>query len=78
MCLLYLPILKRDSIVSIFDHSDLHIHKMSTSDRPVKNASGRYDNVDFSKAAGFEYPPMKCSYNRRDVLLFVSQLLFSA
>ncbi|EEU39805.1 uncharacterized protein NECHADRAFT_39459 [Fusarium vanettenii 77-13-4] len=47
---------------------------MSTSDRPVKNASGRYDNVDFSKAAGFEYPPMKCSYNRRDVLLFANAI----
>ncbi|KAH7170025.1 HotDog domain-containing protein [Dactylonectria macrodidyma] len=40
------------------------------SDRPVKNASGRYDNVDFRKAAGYKYPPLKCSYNRRDVLLF--------
>ncbi|KAJ4320395.1 hypothetical protein N0V84_005889 [Fusarium piperis] len=47
---------------------------MSTSDRPVKNASGRYDNVDFSKAAGFEYPPVKCSYNRRDVLLFANAI----
>ena len=45
---------------------------MSSSDRPVKNASGRYDNVDFRKAAGYKYPPLKCSYNRRDVLLFVS------
>lgn len=43
--------------------------------RPVKNASGRYDNVDFRKAAGFKYPPIKCSYNRRDVLLFVSSNL---
>lgn len=42
-----------------------------SSDTPVKNASGRYDNVDFRKAAGYEYPPIKCSYNRRDVLLFV-------
>lgn len=47
---------------------------MSSSDRPVKNASGRYDNVDFRKAAGYKYPPLKCSYNRRDVLLFVSAL----
>lgn len=44
---------------------------MSSSDKPVKNASGRYDNVDFRKAAGYQYPPIKCSYNRRDVLLFV-------
>lgn len=44
------------------------------SDRPIKNASGRYDNVDFRKAAGYQYPPIKCSYNRRDVLLFVSRL----
>ncbi|ETS77953.1 hypothetical protein PFICI_10015 [Pestalotiopsis fici W106-1] len=43
-------------------------------DRPVKNASGRYDNVDFSKAAGFRYPPIKCSYNRRDVLLFANAI----
>ncbi|CAM1505002.1 Fc.00g106390.m01.CDS01 [Cosmosporella sp. VM-42] len=48
-----------------------HIRNMSASDRPVKNASGRYDNVDFRKAAGYKYPPLKCSYNRRDVLLFV-------
>lgn len=47
---------------------------MSSSDRPVKNASGRYDNVDFRKAAGYKYPPLKCSYNRRDVLLFVSEV----
>lgn len=45
-----------------------------SSDKPVKNASGRYDNVDFRKAAGYEYPPIKCSYNRRDVLLFVRML----
>ncbi|KAF4982859.1 hypothetical protein FZEAL_1609 [Fusarium zealandicum] len=43
---------------------------MSASDKPIKNASGRYDNVDFRKAAGYQYPPIKCSYNRRDVLLF--------
>ncbi|KAJ3526562.1 hypothetical protein NM208_g11130 [Fusarium decemcellulare] len=47
---------------------------MSASDRPVKNASGRYDNVDFRKAAGFKYPPIKCSYNRRDVLLFANAI----
>lgn len=44
---------------------------LMASDKPVKNASGRYDNVDFRKAAGYEYAPIKCSYNRRDVLLFV-------
>ncbi|CAK7207435.1 hypothetical protein SEUCBS139899_010245 [Sporothrix eucalyptigena] len=44
------------------------------SDRPVKNASGRYDNVDFRKAAGYEYPVIKCSYNRRDVLLFANAI----
>ncbi|KXJ90407.1 HotDog domain-containing protein [Microdochium bolleyi] len=44
------------------------------SDKPVKNASGRYDNVDFRKAAGYEYPPIKCSYNRRDVLLFANAI----
>ncbi|KAF3026553.1 hypothetical protein E8E14_013945 [Neopestalotiopsis sp. 37M] len=42
--------------------------------RPVRNASGRYDNVDFRKAAGFKYPPIKCSYNRRDVLLFANAI----
>jgi peroxisomal enoyl-CoA hydratase 2 len=47
---------------------------MASSDKPVKNASGRYDNVDFRKAPGFKYPPIKCGYNRRDVLLFVSSL----
>lgn len=45
---------------------------MAPNDKPVKNASGRYDNVDFRKAVGYRYPPLKCSYNRRDVLLFVS------
>ncbi|CAK7219509.1 hypothetical protein SBRCBS47491_003876 [Sporothrix bragantina] len=44
------------------------------SDKPVKNASGRYDNVDFRKAAGYEYPVIKCSYNRRDVLLFANAI----
>jgi len=37
---------------------------------PTKNASGRYDDVDFSKAAGHQLPPIKTSYLRRDVLLF--------
>ncbi|KAK6218216.1 hypothetical protein LQW54_002970 [Pestalotiopsis sp. IQ-011] len=45
-----------------------------TENRPIKNASGRYDNVDFRKAAGFKYPPIKCSYNRRDVLLFANAI----
>jgi hypothetical protein len=44
---------------------------MASSDKPVKNAAGRYNNVDFHKAVGYKYPPIKCSYNRRDVLLFV-------
>ncbi|KAL2212981.1 Thioesterase/thiol ester dehydrase-isomerase [Sarocladium strictum] len=44
------------------------------SDKPVKNASGRYDNVDFRKAAGYQHPPLKCSYNRRDVLLFANAI----
>ena len=39
---------------------------------PTKNSSGRYDNVDFSKATGYKLPPVKASYLRRDVLLFVS------
>ncbi|KAH8650074.1 HotDog domain-containing protein [Xylariales sp. PMI_506] len=44
------------------------------SDKPVKNVSGRYDNVDFRKAVGYKYPPIKCSYNRRDVLLFANAI----
>lgn len=44
------------------------------SDIPIKNGSGRYDNVDFSKASGFNYPPIKCSYNRRDVLIFANAI----
>jgi len=38
---------------------------------PTKNASGRYDNVDFRKAVGHKLPTVKVSYLRRDVLLFV-------
>lgn len=45
---------------------------MSLDDRPVKRADGRYDNVDFRKAIGYKFRPIKCAYNRRDVLLFVS------
>jgi hypothetical protein len=41
------------------------------SDKPVKRPDGRYDNVDFSKATGYVYPPIKCSYTRRDALIFV-------
>jgi hypothetical protein len=41
------------------------------SDKVVKNDSGRYDNVDFKKAVGHKYPPIKACYLRRDVLLFV-------
>ncbi|KAI2604169.1 HotDog domain-containing protein [Hypoxylon fragiforme] len=44
------------------------------SDKPVKNASGKYDNVDFRKATGYQYPPIKCAYNRRDVLLFANAI----
>ncbi|KAK2043430.1 Thioesterase/thiol ester dehydrase-isomerase [Colletotrichum somersetense] len=47
---------------------------MTSIDIPVKNASGRYDNVDFRKAAGHQHPPIKCSYNRRDVLLFANAI----
>ncbi|KAM0327093.1 hypothetical protein ACHAQA_006220 [Verticillium albo-atrum] len=47
---------------------------LPTNDKPTKNASGRYDNVDFRKAAGYQYPPIKCSYNRRDVLLFANAI----
>ncbi|KAJ8115916.1 hypothetical protein ONZ43_g4556 [Nemania bipapillata] len=43
---------------------------MSLSGRPVKRADGRYDNVDFRKAVGHRFRPIKCTYNRRDVLLF--------
>jgi len=41
---------------------------------PTLNASGRYDNVDFTKAVGYKYPPIKCSYLRRDVLLFANAI----
>ncbi|KAF7563999.1 hypothetical protein G7046_g166 [Stylonectria norvegica] len=51
---------------------------MSSSDRPVKNASGRYDNVDFRKAVGYQHPPIKCSYNTRDMLLFANAIGVSA
>ena len=44
---------------------------MASGDKPVKRADGRYDNVDFSKAAGYKYPPVKCSWNKRETLLFV-------
>ncbi|KAI1627983.1 HotDog domain-containing protein [Exophiala viscosa] len=47
---------------------------VNPSDIPVQNSSGRYDNVDFKKATGFEYPPIKCSYNRRDVLIFANAI----
>ncbi|GJC77261.1 putative dehydratase NIT22 [Colletotrichum liriopes] len=46
----------------------------SSDDEPVRNELGRYDNVDFRKAAGYEHPPIKCSYNRRDVLLFANAI----
>ncbi|KAF2821736.1 Thioesterase/thiol ester dehydrase-isomerase [Ophiobolus disseminans] len=41
---------------------------------PTLNASGRYDNVDFSKAAGHELPVVKVGYLRRDVLLFAASI----
>jgi acyl dehydratase len=47
---------------------------MASPDKPTKNSSGRYDNVDFRKAAGYRYPPVTCSYNRRDVLLFANAI----
>ncbi|KAI2641267.1 Thioesterase/thiol ester dehydrase-isomerase [Xylaria nigripes] len=47
---------------------------MGLDDRPVKKADGRYDNVDFRKAAGFKFRPIKCAYNRRDVLLFANAI----
>jgi peroxisomal enoyl-CoA hydratase 2 len=43
-------------------------------DKPIKRSDGRYDNVDFTKAAGFKLPTVKASYLRRDVLLFVRSL----
>ncbi|KAI0184154.1 HotDog domain-containing protein [Xylaria flabelliformis] len=47
---------------------------MSLSDRPVKRADGRYDNVDFRKAVGHKFRPIACAYNRRDVLLFANAI----
>ncbi|KAI1810695.1 Thioesterase/thiol ester dehydrase-isomerase [Poronia punctata] len=47
---------------------------MSSSDRPIKRADGRYDNVDFRKAVGHRLRPLKCTYNRRDVLLFANAI----
>ncbi|KAI1349505.1 HotDog domain-containing protein [Xylaria sp. FL0043] len=47
---------------------------MSLGDRPVKRADGRYDNVDFRKAVGYKFRPIKCAYNRRDVLLFANAI----
>ncbi|KAF2192401.1 Thioesterase/thiol ester dehydrase-isomerase [Zopfia rhizophila CBS 207.26] len=46
----------------------------SASDKPIKNAAGRYDNVDFRKAVGFKLPVAKVSYLRRDVLLFANAI----
>ncbi|KAF2110318.1 HotDog domain-containing protein [Lophiotrema nucula] len=46
----------------------------STSDKPIKNSSGRYDNVDFRKVVGFKLPTVKASYLRRDVLLFANAI----
>ncbi|KAI1819803.1 Thioesterase/thiol ester dehydrase-isomerase [Xylaria intraflava] len=47
---------------------------MDSIDRPVKRADGRYDNVDFRKAVGHKFCPIKCAYNRRDVLLFANAI----
>jgi hypothetical protein len=44
---------------------------------PVRNASGRYDNVDFRKAAGHKLPSVKVNYLRRDILLFVRRKLLA-
>ncbi|KAJ4369561.1 hypothetical protein N0V83_005323 [Neocucurbitaria cava] len=41
---------------------------------PTRNVSGRYDNVDFTKAAGHILPTVKVSYLRRDVLLFAASI----
>ncbi|OCK75610.1 Thioesterase/thiol ester dehydrase-isomerase [Lepidopterella palustris CBS 459.81] len=46
----------------------------SSSNKVVKNASGRYDNVDFTKAVGHQFAPIKASYLRRDVLLFANSI----
>ncbi|KAI1431320.1 Thioesterase/thiol ester dehydrase-isomerase [Xylaria sp. CBS 124048] len=47
---------------------------MSSSEQPVKRSDGRYDNVDFRKAVGHKFSPIKCTYNRRDVLLFANAI----
>ncbi|KAF2254744.1 Thioesterase/thiol ester dehydrase-isomerase [Trematosphaeria pertusa] len=47
---------------------------IADKDRPVKRPDGRYDNVDFRKAAGFKLPTVKASYLRRDVLLFANAI----
>ena len=44
---------------------------MGAEDYPLKRSDGRYDNIDFRKAVGHQFRPIKCAYNRRDVLLFV-------
>ncbi|KAF2735577.1 Thioesterase/thiol ester dehydrase-isomerase [Polyplosphaeria fusca] len=46
----------------------------SPNDIPTKTASGRYTNVDFTKATNFALPVVKASYNRRDVLLFAAAI----
>ncbi|KAH7119859.1 HotDog domain-containing protein [Dendryphion nanum] len=46
----------------------------SKNDTPTKREDGRYDNVDFRKAAGYKLPVVKASYNRRDVLLFANAI----
>jgi len=48
---------------------------IAENDKVVKRPDGRYDNVDFTKAAGFKLPTAKASYLRRDVLLFVCSRL---
>ncbi|KAI0114409.1 HotDog domain-containing protein [Nemania sp. FL0031] len=47
---------------------------MSLSRRPVRRADGRYDNVDLREAVGHKFQPIKCAYNRRDVLLFANAI----
>ncbi|KAK5633684.1 hypothetical protein RRF57_009399 [Xylaria bambusicola] len=47
---------------------------MGVEDIPVKRSDGRYDNVDFRKAVGHKFRPIKCAYNRRDVLLFANAI----
>jgi len=46
----------------------------SSDDCPFKDAQGKWQNVDLTKAQGYKHEAVSASYNRRDVLLFVSCL----